>query len=99
MALEVHRGFVIMRGDWRQVMDLQYVWCAFYKPKERYDLLRITSIEYWSRLSKLKIYLSGFLQIDSQPVIRSGRFKIDSVATIKSHEPQPQHLTPLAKEA
>lgn len=63
VALDIHRGFGGMRYEWRGVMDAQYVWPRV-PVREKLQALGIKNMEYWSRLSMLKVYLSGFLGLD-----------------------------------
>jgi len=65
MALEVHRGFCAMNGQWRQVMDAHYVWRPL-TVRAKIAVLKIPSHEYWSRLARLKIYLSGALGLNPE---------------------------------
>jgi hypothetical protein len=64
ISLEIHRCFCTMRWEWRQVMDAQYVFKGI-PVKEKLAVLNIKNMEYWGRLSMLKVYLSGYLQIET----------------------------------
>lgn len=65
MALEVHRGFCVMRFQWRQMMDAQYVMRTT-PVKVKAEFLGIKPCIYWQRFGYMKIFLAGFLQIDHQ---------------------------------
>lgn len=64
LSLEIHCGFTTMCGEWRQVMDAQYVWFEI-APKEKSDFIGITISEYYNVLRMLKAYLSGYLRLDN----------------------------------
>ncbi len=62
-ALEIHRGFLKMREEWRVVMDIHYV--LRYTPnKQKSAFLGISDNEYLKRLAHLKIFLGGHLGLD-----------------------------------
>jgi hypothetical protein len=81
MALEVHKGFVMMSWEWRQIMDVHYVVRhEEIKVKQKAGFLGITQNDYWKRLAHLKIYLAGVLRA----VPGAKNMKVASALT-KSH--------------
>lgn len=64
MAMEVHRGFCVMRLEWRQLMDAQYV-LRTTPVKIKAEFLGIKPCIYWQRFGHMKIFLTGFLHMDT----------------------------------
>jgi hypothetical protein len=63
IALDIHRGFVVMRYEWRKVMDAHYVFTG-YPNKEKQRLAGMSATDYWASLAHLKVYLAGYLHIE-----------------------------------
>lgn len=68
LSLEIHRGFVTMCGEWRQVMDAQYVWREV-APLEKAAVIGLTVPGYFNVLRMLKAYLSGYLHLDNSTLL------------------------------
>jgi hypothetical protein len=68
LSLEIHRGFTTMSGEWRQVMDAQYVWYEI-SPKEKAAIIGLTVPDYFNVLRMLKAYLSGYLKLDNSTLL------------------------------
>lgn len=69
LSLEIHRGFTTMCGQWRQVMDAQYVWFEV-SPRDKAPVLGLTTVRYFDVLRMLKAYLSGYLHLDNSTITR-----------------------------
>jgi hypothetical protein len=64
LSLDIHLGFTTMCGEWRRVMDAQYVWYEI-PPKDKAPILGLTLPDYFNALRMLKAYLSGYLRLDN----------------------------------
>jgi hypothetical protein len=67
ISLDIHRGFLTMCGEWRQVMDAQYVWREI-PPKEKAAVIGVTVTRYFDLLRMLKAYLSGYLRLENSTI-------------------------------
>lgn len=60
LSLLVHRAFVSMRGEWREVMDAHYVFREI-PPKVKCVELQISQAVYFDRLAKARLVIGSWL--------------------------------------
>lgn len=60
ISAEVNAGFKMMGLGMRQVMDAHYVWNTW-PSKKKAAFVNISTVEYFKRLSRAKLFLSGVM--------------------------------------
>jgi hypothetical protein len=65
ITLEVHRAFHAMNREWRQVIQLQYVWREI-PVKVKAASIDCSIRDYWHRLNFGKAFIQGFVTMNTQ---------------------------------